>query len=103
MKKTCQIKTVKLVPVFAARWRAICKFFINSENKQPEKRYKIQQQNKEKRHTPILKGKEIQPNQVKAIIILISTSTNKHMHNTNARSKKNRECLVQLYEAIIPI
>ncbi len=34
---------------------------------------------KEKRHTPILKGKEIQPNQVKAIIILISTSTNRHM------------------------
>jgi hypothetical protein len=25
------------------------------------------------------------------------------MHNTNSRSKKNRECLVQLYEAIIPI
>ncbi len=103
MKRTCQIKTVKLVPVFAARWRAICKYFINSENKQPERRYKIQQQNKEKRHTPILKGKEIQPKQVKAIIILISTSTNKHMHHTNSRSKKNRECLVQLYEAIIPI
>jgi hypothetical protein len=77
--------------------------FHQLENKQPGKRYKIQQQNKEKRHTPILKGKEIQPNQVKAIIILISTSTNKHMHNTNSRSKKNRECLVQLYEAIITI
>ena len=63
----------------------------------------VQQQNKEKRHTPILKGREIQPNQVTAIINLISTSTNKHMHNTNSRSKKNRECLVQLYEAIIPI
>ena len=93
MKKTCQIKTVKLVPVFAARWRAICKYFINSENKQPERRYKIQQQNKGKRHTPILKGKEIQPNQVKAIIILISTSTNKNMHNKNSRCKKNRDAL----------
>ncbi len=37
MKRTCQIKTVKIVPVFAARWRAICKYFINSENKQPER------------------------------------------------------------------
>ena len=103
MKRTCQIKTVKLVPIFPARWRAICKYFINSENKQPERRYKIQQQNKEKRHAPILKGKEVQPNQVKAIIILISTSTNKHMHNAKSRGKKNRECLRQLYEAIIPI
>jgi hypothetical protein len=25
------------------------------------------------------------------------------MHKTNSRSKKNRECLRQLYEAIIPI
>jgi hypothetical protein len=91
MKRTCQIKTVKLVPVFAARWRAICKYFINSENKQPERRYKIQQQNKEKRHTPILKGKEIQPNQVKAIIILISTSTNKHMHNAQCEVSRQKE------------
>ena len=73
MKRTCQIKTVKLVPVFAARWRAICKYFINSENKQPERRYKIQQQNEGKRRSPILKGKEIQTNQIKAVIILIST------------------------------
>ncbi len=57
-KTTCQSKTVKLVPVFAARWHAICKYFIDSENKQPERRYKIQQQNKEKRHTPILRGKK---------------------------------------------
>ena len=27
MKMTYQIKTAKLVPVFAARWRSICKFF----------------------------------------------------------------------------
>ena len=47
MKRTCQIKTVKLVPVFAARWRAICKYFINSENKQPGKRYEIQRQYEE--------------------------------------------------------
>jgi hypothetical protein len=71
-----------------------------TSNQKDDTRYN---NNKEKRHTPILKGKEIQPKQVKAIIILISTSTNKHMHNTNSRSKKNRECLVQLYEAIIPI
>ncbi len=103
MKRTCQVKTVKLVPVFAARWRAICKDFINSENKRPERRYEIQQQNKEKRHTPIHKGKEGQPNQVKTIIIPISIYKNKHKHYTNSRSKKNRECLVQLYEAIIPI
>ncbi len=76
---------------------------FNSGNKQPERQYKIQQQNEEKHYTLILKGKEIQTDQVKAIIILISTSTNKHKHNTNSRSKKNRECLVQLYEAIIPI
>ena len=103
MKRTCQIKTVKLVPVFAARWRAICKYFINSENKQPERRYKIQQQNKEKRHAPILKGKEVQPNQVKAIIILISTSTNKHMHNAQCEVSRQKEQRMQLYEAIIPI
>ncbi len=41
------IKTVKLIPVFAARWRAICKYFINSENKQPGERYEIQQQYEE--------------------------------------------------------
>jgi hypothetical protein len=73
MKKTCQIKTPNLVPVFAARWHSICKYFIEQKNKQPERRYKIQQQNEGKRRSPILKGKEIQINLVKAIIILIST------------------------------
>jgi hypothetical protein len=34
MKKTYQIKTAKLVPVFAARWRSICKYSSNSENRQ---------------------------------------------------------------------
>ena len=34
MKKTYQIKTAKLVSIFAARWRSICKRFINSDNKQ---------------------------------------------------------------------
>jgi hypothetical protein len=77
--------------------------FHPHKNKPPGKRYEIQRQNNEKRHTLILKGKEVQPNQVKAFIILISTSTNNHMHKTNSRSKKNRECLRQLYEAIIPI
>jgi hypothetical protein len=73
MKKTYQIKAAELVPVFAARWRSICKYFINSENRQPEKRYKIQQQYEEKRHTPILREKEIYNNQVKTIIIPDST------------------------------
>ena len=27
MKKTCQIKTANLVPVFAARWHSICQNF----------------------------------------------------------------------------
>jgi len=36
MKMTYQIKTAKLVPVFAARWRSICKYFINSDNNNPE-------------------------------------------------------------------
>ncbi len=34
MKMTYQTKTAKLVPVFAARWRSICKYFIKSDNKQ---------------------------------------------------------------------
>ncbi len=34
MKKTYQIKTAKLVPVSAARWRSICKYSSNSENRQ---------------------------------------------------------------------
>ncbi len=34
MKKTYQIKTAKLVPVFAARWHSICKYSSNSENRQ---------------------------------------------------------------------
>ncbi len=65
MKRICQIKTVKLVPVFAARWRAICKYFINSENKQPGRRYRIQQQNKEKTPHAYTQGKRnsTQPSQ----------------------------------------
>jgi cellobiose phosphorylase len=77
--------------------------FHPHKNKPPEKRYEIQRQNNEKRHTLILIGKESQPNQVKAFIILISTSTNNHKHNAKSRSKKNRECLRQLYGAIIPV
>ncbi len=38
MKKTYQIKTTKLVPVFAARWHLFCKYFvtpgINNQMKQ---------------------------------------------------------------------
>jgi hypothetical protein len=56
-KTTFHIKITKKVPNFAARWRAICKYFVNPENKQPERRYKKQQQIKEKRHTPIREKK----------------------------------------------
>ncbi len=46
-KKTYPIKIAKLIPNFAARWRAICKYFISSENKQSKKTIQIQQQYKE--------------------------------------------------------
>jgi hypothetical protein len=36
-KKTYQSKTTELVPIFAARWRAMWKHFINSNNKQPKR------------------------------------------------------------------
>ncbi len=36
-KRTYQIKTAKSVPVFAARWRSIRKYFNSSENKRSEK------------------------------------------------------------------
>ena len=61
VKTTYHIKNAEKVPNFAARWRAICKYFIISENKQPKRRYKIQQQNKVKRHTPILRKKKSSP------------------------------------------
>jgi len=46
-------------------------------------------QNKVKRHTPILRKKEVQPNQVKPIIILIPTYKSNHKHNAKSRGKKN--------------
>ncbi len=103
MKRTCQIKTVKLVPVFAARWRAICKYFINAENKQPEKQYMYSNEMKKNATHIYLDEEKIFEQQVNTIIIAISIYRNKHKQNTNSRSKKNRECLMQLYEAIIPI
>ena len=42
MKMTYQIKTTEIVPVFAARWRSICKYFIDSDNKQPKRMKKKQ-------------------------------------------------------------
>jgi hypothetical protein len=47
--------------------------FHRKKEQATRKHYKIQQQNEGKRRSPILKGKEIQTNQVKPIIILIST------------------------------
>ncbi len=74
------IKRAEKVQNLAARWHAICNYFINPENKQPEGRYKIQQQYKEKRHTPIPKKKKFSP--TKSIpslfsfqLIEVSTST----------------------------
>jgi cell envelope opacity-associated protein A len=65
----------------------------------------IQDTTTKERKTPhaYTQRKEVQPNQVKTIIILISTYRSKHKHNAKSRGKKNRECLRQLYEAIIPI
>jgi hypothetical protein len=69
------------------------------KNKQPEKQCEIQQQNEGNVTHPYLEKKEIFEQQVKTIIIPISTYRNKQTHNTKSRCKKNRGCLVQLYEA----
>jgi hypothetical protein len=63
----------------------------------------VQQRNEENATHIYLEKEKIFKQQVKTIIIPTSIYKNKHMHNTNSRSKKNRGCLVQLYEAIIPI
>ncbi len=42
-KRTYQIKTAKLVQVFAARWRSIRKYFNSPENKRLEKQRKLHQ------------------------------------------------------------
>ena len=77
--------------------------FHPHKSKQPEKRCKKQQQNEEYATRLHSENKEEPTNQVKTIVIPISIYKNKHKRNTNSRSKKNRECLVQLYEAIITI
>ncbi len=59
MKMTYQIKTAKLVPVFAARWRSICKHFIGSDNKQP-KRMK-RKNNKNMKKSPPVYIQQIDP------------------------------------------
>jgi hypothetical protein len=68
-KKTYPTKIAKLVPNFAARWRSICKYFISSENKLPEKQCKKQQQYIET--TRLYPRRRTQPtkNQVKSIKI----------------------------------
>jgi hypothetical protein len=77
--------------------------FIDSENRQPENNTRYNNNMKENATRLYSEKKEIYNNQVKAFIIPISTYRNKNMHKTRTRCKKNRECLVQLYEAIIPI
>ncbi len=53
---------------------------------------------------PVVKCKGIQTNQDKTIIILIFTwKRNKHTQITQFARQKDRGCLRQLYEAIIPI
>jgi hypothetical protein len=101
VKTTSHIKSAEKVPNFAARWRAISNNSSTQKtgNKKNETRYK----NKKKKNAASLYSeKKVQPNKVKTIIILISTYKNRHKHNAKSRSKKNWECLRQLYEAIIP-
>jgi hypothetical protein len=76
---------------------------IDSEHSNQEN--KPRHNNKMKKNTTRLhsENKEEPSNQVTAIVIPILTYKNKHIHNPNSRSKKNRGCLVQLYEAIITI
>ncbi len=62
----------------------------------------VQQRNEENATHIYLEEEKIFERQVNTIIIPTSIYRNKHKHNTNSRSKKNRECLVQLYEAFIP-
>ncbi len=59
----------------------------------------VQQQNEENATHMYLEKEKIFEQQVKTIIIPISIYRNKHKHNTNSRCKKNRERLVQFYEA----
>ncbi len=54
MKKLIKSNQIKLVPVFAARWRAICKYFINSDKTQP-RRTRKKDQNARRNHSSILK------------------------------------------------
>ena len=54
MKKLIKSKTAKLVPVFAAKWRAIYKYFINSDKTQP-RRTRKKDQNARRNHSSILK------------------------------------------------
>jgi hypothetical protein len=76
---------------------------IDSKNSNQEKQTKKQHQ-KEENATRLHSENKGEPTiPVTAIVIPISTYKNKHIHNTNSRSKKNRGCLVQLYEAIITI
>jgi hypothetical protein len=62
-----------------------------------------QQQNEDNAIHIYLEKEKIFEQQVKTIIIPISIYRNEHKHNTNSRRKKNKECLVQIYGAIIPI
>ncbi len=103
VKTTYHIKSAMKVPNFAARWRSIRKYFTHTKPSNQKKTMRGTTAKWRKRYTLILGEQKNQTIQVKAFIILISTSTNNNMHKTNSRSKKNRECLRQLYEAIIPI
>jgi hypothetical protein len=94
MKRTCQTKTVKLVPVFAARWRAICKYFINSENKQPEKRYKIQQQNIKNATRHYSRGKKFSPTKSKPLLFsfLLQQTSICTIRTRAAKRTENASC-----------
>jgi hypothetical protein len=55
MKKTYQIKTAKLVSIFAARWRSIRKYFSGQDDQENEARKS--NSSKKTPHTPTLRKK----------------------------------------------
>ncbi len=55
MKKTYQIKTAKLVSIFAARWRSIRKYFRRQDDQESEARKS--NSSKKTPHTPTLRKK----------------------------------------------
>ncbi len=103
VKTTSHIKNAEKVSNFAARWCSIRKHLIQSKAGNQGKQCKIQQQN-EKYTTRLQSNKrEFIPIESKPLLFsfLLEIKTNTRRLR-NSRGKKNRKCLRQLYEAIIP-